>query len=251
MKKHRCLLLTTAVLLTVSGTATVTHAAVTHATLSSVGAAGAPGVDMTYAADASNSDLLHGLTGSYSGWQLTNSFNPANLNNGTYGATSVGQTPNDIAFAANTGTTATYTLGPGTGFGYAIDSIVSLASWRDGALYQQNYQIWTRNVGSLTFDLAYTVGNDLNPVADINGGGSSKVTVSESGGGFVAYGIDAIRFVILDIPAGFEPTPGGGSTTFREIDVFGSAVIPEPGSAALLLGAAFLGLGVRRRSSQS
>lgn len=247
--QHR--LLTSAVLLAVPGTATVSNAAVTHAIVSSAGAASASGVDMAYAADASAADLLHGLTGSYSGWQLTGNFNPANLNNGTCGVTSVGQTPNDIAFAANSGTTATYILGPGTGYGYAIDSVVSLASWRDAALYQQNYQIWTRDVGSLTFDLAYTVGNDLNPVADINGGGSSKVTVSESGGGFVAYGIDAIQFVILDIPAGFEPPPGGGSTTFREIDVFGSAVIPEPGSATLLLGTALAGLGFRRRSRLS
>ncbi|RYD24242.1 MAG: PEP-CTERM sorting domain-containing protein [Verrucomicrobiaceae bacterium] len=153
-----------------------------------------------------------------------------------------------MAFAANSGSTATYILGPGAGWGYAINSIVSLASWRDSALYQQTYQIWTRAVGGATFDLAYPVGNDLNPVADLNSGGSSKITVSDSNGGFVAYGIDAIRFVILDIPAGFEPNPGGGSTAFREIDVFGSAVIPEPGSTLMFLGATLAALGLRRRA---
>lgn len=89
MKNHRRLF-ASAILLAIPGTATVTPAAVTHAIVSSVGAGNTPGVDVAYAADASSTDLLHGLSGSYSGWQRTDIFSPTNLNNGTHGPTAVG-----------------------------------------------------------------------------------------------------------------------------------------------------------------
>jgi hypothetical protein len=208
-----------------------------------------PGADMTYAADASSSDLLQGLTGTYVGWQLTGTFNPANLNDGSYGTTSIGDTPNSVAFAADTGTSATYMLGSGnSGLGYTVSSVVSLASWRDSSLLQQHYEIWTRLNGASDFQLLYTVANNLDPIGNLDFGGSSKVTVTDSASGPVATGIDAIRFVILDIPSTFEPSPGGGSTTFREIDVFGASTVPEPSSAALLFGAALTAFSLRRRT---
>lgn len=196
---------------------------ITHSTFSSSAAANAAGSDMTYQSDVSSTDLLQGISGTYTGWQLTGTFNPANLNNGTHGATSVGQTPDDLAFAADSGTSATYILGPGAnGRGFDITSIVSIASWRDSSLFQQHYEIWIRPLGGTSFDKLYTVTNDLSPIPSTNLAGSSKVTVADGSDNLVATGIDAIRFVILEIPSAFEPSPGGGSTTFREIDVFGT-----------------------------
>lgn len=203
------------------------HSDITQVTEFSTGAGSAANVDMTYVSSVSDSDLLHGKAGVYSGWQLTDSFNPANLNNGTHGPTSVGPTPNAIAFAADSGTTATYELGTGIhGLGYSISSIVSVASWRDSSLFQQHYEIWVRKVGATEFVKQYTVANDLAPISSILLGGSTKVTVSNPVSGKIATGVEAIRFVILDIPSSFEPSPGGGSTTFREIDVFGEATAP-------------------------
>jgi hypothetical protein len=225
------------------------QAAIIQSFVSNTAPGNTSGADMTYAVDASNSDLLQGLTGTYAGWQLTGTFNPTNLNDGSYGTTSIGDTPNSVAFAADSSTSATYILGSGnSGLGYTISSIVSLASWRDSSLLQQHYEIWTRPNGAADFQLLYTVANNLDPIGSLDFGGSSKVTVTDSASGPVATGIDAIRFVILDIPSTFEPSPGGGSTTFREIDVFGASTVPEPGTASLLLGAALATFGLRRRS---
>lgn len=247
MKNHRCLL-AVAVLATALGSVSKSHGAITQVTLSSVGAGNTSGIDMAYSTDVSSTDLLHGIAGTYSGWQRTEIFTPANLNNGSHGTTSVGANPDAIAFAADSGTVATYLLGAGDGWGYGIESVVSIAAWRDSALYQQHYQIWTRTLGNTTFDLVYTVANDLSPVSDLTSGGSTKVTVSDTNGGYLAYGVDAIRFVILDIPSSFEPQPGGGSTAFREIDVIGASIVPEPSSALLFLGGGLAALGIRRRS---
>ncbi len=199
---------------------------IAQTTVTNIAGANTAGADMTYSASVSNTDLLQGLTGTYAGWQLTGSFSPSNLNNGSHGTTSIGATPNAIAFAADSGTSATYVLGNGSaGLGYDVSSVVSIASWRDSSLFQQHYEIWIRKVGTATFEKLYTVENDLAPIANIDFGGSSKVTVTDPADSKVATGIDAIRFVILDIPANFEPA-GGGSSTFREIDVFGTPTLP-------------------------
>ena len=204
---------------------------------------------------ASNTDLLQGVAGTYANWNLTGNFNPANLNNGSFGATSAdGSLPNDIAFAQANGSnsTATYVLGAGpSGTGYTINSIRSLAGWRDAGLIQQSYDVEVRPLGG-AFSLLKSVRVNAADVSiadyddGANGGGSSVVTITENGSGILASGIDAIRFTARELAVASNFQSGSGSgTTFREIDVFGRPTVPEPGSI-LLAALAALGLTVTR-----
>src|SRR5690606_35612671 len=63
-----------------------------------------------------------------------------------------------------------------SGNGFDIQSVVSIAAWRDTSLFQQHYEVWIRKLGQTDFVLLYTVPNFLDPTGNLNWGGSTKVT---------------------------------------------------------------------------
>jgi hypothetical protein len=80
--------------------------------------------------------------------------------------------------------------------------------------------VYVSLIGDTTFTLLTTV--NFQPFTAA-GGAATKVNIVDSTpGAFIARGIDAIRFNILDTTSS---TSGG--VVMREIDVFGSAAIPE------------------------
>lgn len=209
--------------------------------------------EIAYAADVSTTDLLHGIVGTGGSWTVSSptAASPNGLNDGIHGGdfnsganTSAGITIGLTGAAwATDGTTSirTFVLGGGpSGTGFNVTRIQSIAAWSGAGFANQKYEVHVRQVGSATFSLLTAV--DYQPFTNIGNtsGGSSKVNVTENAG-FLASGIDAIRFSILD-----TNSVNSGGVVMREIDVFGSAV-PEP-SAAVLLGLGGLALLRRRRS---
>ncbi len=121
--------------------------------------------------------------------------------------------------------------------GYTINRIETFASW-PAARASQAYTVSFRQVGNPTFTPLTTIDFTVNPDQ------SSKIVISESSGPLAAN-VDAIRFDFFTATGG---TPSAESV-YREIDVFGSATIPEPSSLGLLAlgGAALLLRRVRKR----
>ena len=197
--------------------------------------------ELAYASFVSTTDLLHGIVGTGGSWNtIVPSASPNGLNDGTHGGD--GGILTGAAFA-NDGTSSTRTFdlggGPG-GLGFNITEIQSIAAWKDAGYANQKYQVFVSLVGDAAFTLLTTV--DFQPFG-VNGGAATKVNVVDSTpGAFIATGVDAIRFNILD-----TISSNSGGVVMREIDVFGSAVIPEPNSA-LLIGIAGLTILRRRRA---
>jgi two-component system chemotaxis sensor kinase CheA len=111
---------------------------------------------------------------------------------------------------------------------------------------QEVIRIDNQMVTNVTGRIPYlTLRQDVIPLflLDQDLGAATKVNVVDSTpGAFIATGVDAIRFNILD-----TISSNSGGVVMREIDVFGSAVIPEPNSA-LLIGIAGLTILRRRRA---
>jgi hypothetical protein len=120
--------------------------------------------------------------------------------------------------------------------GYTINEIDTIASWQP-ARSSQAYTVSVRYMGNPTFtpltSINYFVASD----------NSSKVVITDTTGP-LAVNVDAIQFDFV------TPVGSGGSpeSVYREIDVFGSAIIPEPSSLGLVaLGGAALMLGRLRK----
>jgi len=174
--------------------------------------------ELAYAGDVSTTDLLHGLTAATSGsWSTTNGAGPAKLNDGAHGNTAAIDSASSVAWG-NPGATATFTLGSGTGFGWDITSIQSIAAWVSVGFGNQAYTISVRYVGDSVFTelpaltVSYqplTTGANPDP-------GATKVVITDDAGPLIR-GIDAIRFATLSVNGG----KNSGGFTFREIDVQG------------------------------
>ncbi|MEX0776929.1 MAG: PEP-CTERM sorting domain-containing protein [Phycisphaeraceae bacterium] len=117
--------------------------------------------------------------------------------------------------------------------GYDITSLVTYTAYEAGVFVAQGYDVAYRQVNSALFTPLTTVS-----VAD-NQGQEVRVTIDDSGAGFIATGVDALQF-----------TYHGNFFIYREYDLFGSAsVIPEPASLGLLaIGVGTMVLGRRRRA---
>ena len=197
--------------------------------------------ELAYASFVSTTDLLHGIVGTGGSWNtIVPSASPSGLNDGTHGGD--GGILTGAAFA-NDGTSSTRTFdlggGPG-GLGFNITEIQSIAAWFGAGYANQRYQVFVSLVGNAAFTLLTTV--DFQPFG-VNGGAATKVNVVDSTpGAFIATGVDAIQFNILD-----TISSNSGGVVMREIDVFGSAVVPEP-TSALLIGMAGLTILRRRRA---
>ena len=212
------------------------HAAVVITEVNSPGA-GAP-AETLYAPDVSATDLLQGLAAVESGapWQTVGS--AARLNNGVHGPSFNDDNPGSLAEIAwaNPGSVVTFDLGTGAnGLGYDISSVLSFAAWNGAGFGNQGYTLEFKPLGGV-FATVATV--DYNPLG--GGAGATKVTITDDGG-LLATGIEEVRFTHNSVPGAVA-----GRITYRELDVIGTATIPEP-SATVLLGLSALACLRRRR----
>ena len=145
--------------------------------------------------------------------------------------------------------TATYNLDVSINtLGYDITSIESFMGWHtvSAAQANQTYTVEVSLVGSATYSNIANV--SYTPFADVNTPSyETKVTITEDVTGILASGVDSIRFTFADpllaVGNGTGTTEG---TLIREIDVFGTATIPEPATCVLLF-SGFAGLCLHRR----
>jgi hypothetical protein len=95
-----------------------------------------------------------------------------------------------------------------------------------------------RQVGNPTFTPLTTINYSVSPDQ------SSKIVISDNSGPLAAN-VDAIRFDFFTATGGLPSQ----ESVYREIDIFGSATIPEPSSLGLLAlgGTALLLRRVRKR----
>jgi hypothetical protein len=194
--------------------------------------------ELAYAGDISSSDLLHGIVGVTGGSYGGNGATPAGLNDGLNGGDYNDDGLSALAGAAWPSTNATmeYDLGVGTGDGFDITEIQSIAAWNGAGFMNQNYKVFVKYLGEIDFDPTALTTVTYQPSPS---GGSTKVNVTDDSG-FLASGIEAIKFEFL-------ATDGNGAgSIYREIDVMGSTTVPEPTTAALL-GLGGFALILRRR----
>jgi len=190
--------------------------------------------EQAYSGDQSAIDLLNGLTATQAvGWNLTNGSEVKDLNDGIHGAFPGNQAD---GLWSDEGAFVEYNLGANA-LGYDITSIQSIASWKDSGFGNQVWTVEVKVVGGVDYDLLATI--DYTPIA--NSVGATKVNLT----GLDATGIEFIKFT-----AG---STGGKSVgddfVWREMDVFGSATVPEPSTSALLGGLLALGAVMTRRRS--
>ncbi|OYV04808.1 MAG: hypothetical protein CFE26_14910, partial [Verrucomicrobiales bacterium VVV1] len=183
-----------------------------------------------YNTSASNSDLLQGLTGVHTGWltgTTNNSASPTYLNDGVHGDDAY--PPVKGGWSAGSGTvTSVYTLPAGTGNGWDITGITTIAAWTGGGFGNQKYTVSVRKIGDSGFTALGAV--DFQPFAS-NVGGGSRVQISHSSGK-LATRIGAIQFTML------TTTGNGGRAVYREFDVFGTAssAVVIPAARVLAVG---------------
>lgn len=188
--------------------------------------------EVFFAADVSNADLLQqpGVTATHGAYMAFGS-GPAGLNDGNAGGDydAVGLAALDGVAWAMDGDNASWSefeLGVGTGQGYDISRIQSIAAWQGAGFSNQKYDVLVKYLGGATFVPLVTV--DYQPFSvELNEGGSTKVSVADDLG-VLASGVVAIRFSFLDTISNDV-----GGVVMREIDVFG-APTPEPVTLALL-----------------
>ena len=163
---------------------------------------------------------MHGIVGVTGGAAFGgNGATPAGLNDGNNGGDFGDLGLPALVGAAWPSTTSTieYDLGIGTGDGFDITEIQSIAAWQGAGLNNQNYNVLVKYLGDPGFTALTTV--TYQPFN--SGGGSTKVNVTD-GTGVLASGIEAIRFEFL-------ATDGNAAgSVYREIDVIGVETISGP-----------------------
>lgn len=130
------------------------------------------------------------------------------------------------------GVSITYMLAS-SALGYNIAKIDTYTGWRDPGRFQQDYSVSFAYKTSPTQFL-----NAINVAARPTGANDAKVSLFNVGGAALATGVVGVRFNFANVQNGF--------VGYRELDVLGSAVVPEPASMLLFgLGALAL-VGARR-----
>lgn len=173
-----------------------------------------------YASSVSNTDLLTGLTGVHVGWYTGNSADPVKLNDGLHG--DYGTTPVQGGWSQASGSTSTYTLPTGSGSGWDISSITTIADWSGGGFGNQHYDVAVRRVWETSFSTIASI--NYQPFTS-TGIGGSKVVISQSAGK-LAIGVAEIRFTMLS-------TNGSSNrSVYREFDVQGTATVPPAPSTS-------------------
>jgi hypothetical protein len=221
-----------------------------------------PNSQTTYESLASKTDLLTGITPTFTqqsdfvtGFAFSvNGINDGVASPGPDGDNDTyyqGSSPFSSTSSLNAKPTVTFTFDTSVNtLGYNIDSLQSIYGWDDNNSFSdQDYTITYTLVGSSsTFTLGNVAFNPFDPgnPNDVSGGGatSSLVTLSDIG----LTGVSSISFEFTPYTS---PNTGKeqGAQLIQEIDVFGEATpIPEPRTWAMLLGGVlFMAVLTRRR----
>jgi len=193
-----------------------------------------------FVGDRSGSDLINAGQSTFDSasgtpaFAASGAFSIFGLNDG---ASAIGSTDSTgKTFYNSLPATITFTLDTSVNtLGYDIDLINSYAGWGDTDATQVNqaYEVLVSTVGSTNFTSIANV--DYSPF--VAGGEASTIVSLTDSTGTIASGVDEIRFVFADNQL-------GNGTVFQEIDVFGSAAVPEPVAATLvaLTGIGFIGV---------
>lgn len=171
--------------------------------------------EIAYSADVKNNDLLHGVAGTFNNLKTAGGPVGQFANDGLNGvATEFGA----IAWTDDGNVSGlTYEIGVGNGVGYDVSSITTIAAWTNAGFGNQKYKVSVRYSGATDYVPAPECSVDYQPFTS-SGGGATKITITRPGG-LVFSRIEGIRFTGLNV----ANSAGGGSTTFREIDVLGAA----------------------------
>lgn len=213
-------------------------------TLAMAGASAAAGVVTTLSTSSSGfavsaSDLLAGNIGTISGnvdsqEGLASDTTGASLTDGAFGEVSIDGHSNPGMIQIHNGVSITYALGANP-LGYSVTGINSYTGWRDNGRFQQDYTVQFSFVGTPdSFVDAFSVAQ--HPNSDID----AFVSSVGSDGTPLASNVVGVRFNFIQTQNGF--------VGYRELDVIGSAEVPEPASL-MLFGLAGMGLLAARRRS--
>jgi hypothetical protein len=171
---------------------------------------------------------------------------PVQLNNGLYAPADLsGGVPTGYVNAGTTDTTllatvgSTYTIDFTSGMDITTIDVYSAMTGNERA--KQNWKLEYSLVGATSFQAIVDPTLSLNVAQNSNdnrqGAWYNKITLTAGAGELL--NVDSLRFTFLE-PTYYAPTDGANSTMletgYREIDVFGTAAIPEPSTVALLLG---------------
>lgn len=213
-------------------------------------APGAPTFTPSYA--VSSTDLINGLLrpANFSGnFDLELGGGMAALTDGTYGTiTAPGGAPDrsHAAFAtvgggSGSGRFVLYSLDlAASPLGYDLTQIDLYSGWNDSGRDQQVFAISYSTVdgGGVMIPLA---SGSFNPAVPADSQSATRVTITDTLSR-LATGVETIRFDFTGPPA-----PENGYVGYAELDVLGTAVVPEPGTLTMLAGAAGLLLARRNR----
>lgn len=208
---------------------------------------GGPGSNFTPTYDVSETDLINGLTPAVADGDFSVELSggiPV-LTDGTYGTITepggaVDRTHPAFGVAgggSGTGTALVYNLAPSP-FGYNISSVWVYGGWNDNGRDAQNYTFSYSVVGDPAFTTVTTV--SFNPTVGIDLQTANRSIVLDSNQPFLGVNVDAVRF---DFPEGAE----NGYTGYAELDVIGTAAIPEPDVAWLAMAGSLALVAHRRR----
>ena len=157
------------------------------------------------------------------------------LADGQFGGTGSGGRADSVAI--HNGAELIYTLAPTPlGLGYDITQIDSYTGWQDGGRDDQLYTVMVATVDDPD-SFVPLVTTQLG-----SGDANTALSLVDLDGGLLATNAAKLKF--------FFPSTENGFVGYREFDVFGAAVVPEPSTFILMAMSAVAGLvvlGWRRR----
>ena len=166
--------------------------------------------ELAYTNSVSNSDLLHGLTPTTTGWNSATG--ASKLNDGVHGDTHATDGTTSIAWTT-VGATATYNLGTGDGSGWDITAIQSIAAWRSASFGNQACDVSVRYMCLDSFTPLPTLTVDYQPLGGV---GVTRVAISNDTE-ILTNGIEEMRFTARNV----NGRDNRGGFSLREIDVQG------------------------------